>query len=178
MPRLFVGLEPDAEARARIWRWAAELAEVCPGRYYEKELYHVTVLFLGGVGAERLPALERRLCGLSGVPFTLALGEAACFKGGRVLYAGVRPCPPLMDLAVRVRSALSDFLPPDAEEGYVPHLTLARHAQGCGGAPLPPEISFPVRHFTLFESTRVDDRLAYLPLRRFPLAGEEGAAHA
>ena len=53
------------------------------------------------------------------------------------------------------------------EEGeYRPHITLARQVKTDVPPTEVPSITFPVRHATLFESTRVDGALTYLPLYR------------
>ena len=176
MPRLFVGLEPDGASRRALGEWAKAVAKVCPGRYYDAGLYHVTLCFLGQVQEERMGDLRALLSALRfGPTFPLRVGPAGSFKQGRVVFASVQtPCPELMALQKEIARLLADDLPrEERERPYTPHITLCRHGTGCQGAPLPPDIAWTVRAFTLFESTRVEGRLAYVPLLRVPLQGAE-----
>lgn len=168
--RLFVGIELDAAAREAVRLWADGLQERIPGRYYAPDLYHITLCFLGQTARSALPLIERAMRAAYQAPFELTLNCLGSFKGGRILYAGVDECPPLRALQTCLADSLRAegfSLPP---EEYVPHLTLARHASGPS-EPLPaPRTLLRVEKITLFESARLDDRLCYTPLLRWPEA--------
>lgn len=168
--RLFVGIELDGATREAVRLWADGLRERIPGRYYAPDLYHVTLCFLGQTARSTLPLIEHAMRAAYQSPFELALNRLGSFKGGRILYAGVEECPPLHALQARLAEALraEGFSLP--QEEYVPHLTLARHAQSPSEPLSAPRTLLRVERITLFESARLDDRLCYTPLLRWPEA--------
>ncbi len=168
--RMFVGIEPDASAREALAQWAGVLQTTLCGRYYDADLYHLTLSFLGQVAEDRLDALKACLEALHMEAFSVAVCGADTFKNGSILYAALcEPNEPLFRLQAALAKALRQAGFPLEDTPYIPHITLARHAAGCQGAPLPPRISFRARAVTLFESTRVDGRLVYRPIFRVPL---------
>ena len=166
--RLFIGLEPDEASRRKLKTWSDELQTVLSGRFYEAGLYHVTLAFLGQTDRTKIPLLAG-LLHRAASPFEVEVDRLDAFKDGKILYAGVVPSPELMRLQQDLAGSLRDagFSLEDAP--YIPHITLARHGGGFT-QPLPaPDIHFTATAVTLFESTRMQDRLCYLPLVRVPL---------
>jgi 2'-5' RNA ligase len=131
--RLFVALEvPDG------WRDAArattdaimdaagiELRRVDPARM------HLTLRFLGEVADEHVPALRAALANHAPpVDFELSLGAAGTFgppARTSVVWLGVDgDLQALHALVVRIEAAVGQAGLPPSEEGFTPHLTLAR----------------------------------------------------
>ena len=170
--RLFVGIELDEATRRTLQAWARALEREISGRYYAPDLYHVTLCFLGQTDLGRLPAIARAMEAAFRGPFSVRLGELGAFKGGSVLYAGLRDCTELTRLAARLRDGLraEGFAMP--KEPYVPHVTLARHARGFERPQSAPDGAFRVERIALFESARVDGRLCYTPRFRIPAEAE------
>ena len=173
--RLFIGLEPDDAARQALERWAEELKKRLGGRFYRPDMYHVTLAFLGQVERERIPLLTHFMQRCALPPFEVSVDRLDAFKQGKILFAGVSACPELMrlqeNLAARLRG--EGFALEDAP--YVPHITLARQGSGFEQPLSAPEIRFTAAAVTLFESTRVQDRLCYLPLARVRLSAGRNA---
>ena len=165
--RLFLGLELNDEARRALdeTRRALQSAGVI-GKFHAAPLYHLTLVFLGNLSTQTLPALKEVMHSVPYAPFGLTLSALGTFKNGSILWAGVKESPALMEYRRRLAQALreADFA---FEEGeYRPHITLARQVKTAPPAIEIPEITFPARHATLFESTRINGALTYLPIYR------------
>lgn len=120
--RLFVGLRPSDEFRARLSVLQSRLLDAgVAARYLEPSNLHLTLAFIGewpenisGI----LPSLER--------PFTLALSRIGLFTEAKVIWAGVENSDDLNRLAERVRFCLSEAGIPFDPKPFVPHITLGR----------------------------------------------------
>ena len=135
--RLFVGLAPPAAVLDHLDAACAPF-RLARGdlRWTSRELWHVTLAFLGEVSEETLgrlaPGLERaagRHCA-----FSLSVAGAGAFANpvrANVLWSGMSgDRPALADLAETVSAAAARVgigaTPPDAHRRFTPHLTLAR----------------------------------------------------
>jgi phosphoserine aminotransferase len=133
--RLFVGLAPpaavldDLDAACAPFRLARDDL-----RWTSRELWHVTLAFLGEVSEETVSRLSPRLERAAGRHrvFTLRVAGAGAFPGpGRanVLWSGVSGNRrALAELAMSVSAAgrRAGAIGPDADRRFTPHLTLAR----------------------------------------------------
>ena len=103
-------------------------------RWTGRELWHLTLAFLGEVGEESLPRLMPWLERAAGrkPTFTLSVAGGGAFSNparANVLWSGLSgDSPALTELAATVAAAAraADIVPPDASRGFTPHLTLAR----------------------------------------------------
>jgi 2'-5' RNA ligase len=175
--RLFFALQPGPQARARLHRLAVELAACQASRIVPAANLHLTLLFIGQVGPERIEALARaaRRATASAAPMTLAIARIGWFRQAGVVWAGPAMAPnglvALRDaLAAECRTA---GLPHDSRP-LLPHLTLLRKAR-CAPDParesLAPPIPMRVGRLTLMRSLGDDGGVRYLPLAAWPLAG-------
>lgn len=165
--RLFLGLELDDASRHALSLVCDELtARNLRGKFYTPDRYHLTLCFLGNTPVSRIPELQEVMDSVPCPPFSLTLSDLGTFKNGSILWAGVKHCDILHEYRARLADALRNALFPVEEGEYHPHITLARQFK----SPMPsidvPSVSFPVQHATLFESTRINDVLTYLPLYR------------
>jgi 2'-5' RNA ligase len=141
--RLFTALLPPPGACAGLAELVTGTLRKRPGaealRWTEPGGWHVTLAFLGEVGAERLPALEARLARAAGRhgPYELRLAGGGRF-GERALWAGVAGATrEVGHLAASVRAAARRAGIEVGEESFRAHLTLARaRAGGRAGADL------------------------------------------
>ncbi len=133
--RLFVGLAPpaavldDLDAVCAPFRLARDDL-----RWTSRDLWHVTLAFLGEVSQETLarlaPGLER--AARRHRPFTLSVAGAGSFANpvrANVLWSGMSgDRRALAGLAETVSAAArgAGATPPDAYRVFTPHLTLAR----------------------------------------------------
>lgn len=165
--RLFIGLELNDQARKTLDVFRRELLSTVTGKLTPPSLYHLTLCFLGQTPRERIPDLCALIDQVKKQPFPLSLGELGTFKNGSILWIGIEePSPQLYELQRSLSGAL-DMAGFRVEKGaYAPHITLGRQVKLPKKLPGPPKASFQVTGVTLFESTRSDGRLVYLPLYR------------
>lgn len=133
--RLFVALVPPEPALDDLEAACAPL-RVSPGdlRWTGRELRHITLAFLGEVGADRLPALLPRLSRAAGrhQAFGLSIAGGGAFPGparATVLWSGLAgDRKALGELAMSVAAGARRAGAPAPDEGrrYRPHVTLAR----------------------------------------------------
>ena len=165
--RLFLGLELNNDTRRALDGVRRELQSAgIIGKFHAASLYHLTLVFLGSTPVSLLPTIERIMSRVPAAPFELTLSGLGTFKNGSILWAGVQESSSLTDYQKQLSGALRNAGFPLEEAGYSPHITLARQVKTAVPAIEIPQITFPVRHATLFESTRAEGRTAYLPIYR------------
>ncbi len=150
--RLFVALWPDDGVRAQLathanqWHWPAGC------RRYDSADWHVTLHFLGAVASGRIDALVAAAAAPV-APFELVLDQPGLWpRGLAVLRASVFP-EPLRDLHERLGQALSGFGFALDPRPYVPHVTLARHAEAALAPTACAPVRWQVKRFALVLST-------------------------
>lgn len=163
--RLFIGVAPDEAARFALQESASILRGLVPGRYADASLYHLTLAFLGEQGRAAMPSIQQamRVAAADSAPFSLTLGRLGAFD--TILWRGAEKRDELSGLAASLRQHLRATGVDFDTKPFCPHITLARKTRILPhqlDTPLP-GASFVVDRLILFESTRVQDRLAYLP---------------
>ncbi|MBS3125867.1 RNA 2',3'-cyclic phosphodiesterase [Candidatus Woesearchaeota archaeon] len=124
--------------------------------------FHLTLKFLGEVGNDKLAPLKEKLSLVSFTPFDLQLDAVGVFPDTdhlRVIWAGVTPHQPVVELQQQIDAALSGLFPKD--DRFHPHITLARVAfvkdkvryNDVLKNVTVNKLSFPVNRFDLMEST-------------------------
>ncbi|MGH3278433.1 MAG: RNA 2',3'-cyclic phosphodiesterase [Trebonia sp.] len=148
--RLFVGLAPPAAALDHL---NAACAPFRPSRddlrWTSRELWHVTLAFLGEVGTEGLARLLPRLerAARRHLAFSLSLAGAGAFPGparANVLWSGLSgDRKALGELAMSVSAGARRAGTPVPDEGrrYRPHVTLARCRAPADVRPIVSELS-------------------------------------
>ncbi|PWJ54211.1 2'-5' RNA ligase [Quadrisphaera granulorum] len=133
--RLFVSLEPPAEALQQVAEAVTELGHVPGVRWSPPSRWHVTLAFLGELDDDVVDPLVPllRWAAASTGPVRLRLSGAGCF-GSSVLWTGVAgDLERLSALAAAVARAARAGGVALEERPYRPHVTLAR-ATGRGGS--------------------------------------------
>lgn len=179
-----MAIDLTAELKAALAELQDRLRRLWPGasvRWVDPAGIHLTLKFLGEVGADRLEAivgaLERGTAGVE--PFELKIGGLGFFPGpnrARVVWVGVRePTGRLAKLQRQVEAGLEPLgFAPEGRE-FVPHLTLGR-LKTPAGLP-PPDADWadrPLGRMTVREVVLMESRLspagaAYRLVRAFPL---------
>ncbi|MGA2532051.1 MAG: RNA 2',3'-cyclic phosphodiesterase [Candidatus Aminicenantales bacterium] len=165
--RSFIAIDLEPEIKRTLQDLIQKLKKTgADVRWVSLQGMHLTLKFLGEVGADSMPAVEAVLkLAASGHPgFPLALHGTGAFPGSqnpRVLWAGITEEPELMGLQEDIDLGLEMEGYPKEQRAFHPHLTLGRvrSPSGIRAAVLElekyREVSFgemTVRKVALFES--------------------------
>jgi 2'-5' RNA ligase len=168
--RLFLALWPDAEVRRRLQALLDRDLPVRGGRPEPLANLHVTLVFIGGVAADRVAAIERAAAGVSGMAFDLILDRVGYWGRPRILWLGPRSIPPALFALVReLRAALEGCGMPPETRPYLPHMTLARKVMRAPGTIAGP-LSWRVETYSLLESVPSGQGRVYRELTAWPLS--------
>lgn len=132
--RAFVAIELPEEVRMYLAKIQSSLRQMLAPvvRWVEPQGVHLTLKFLGGVEASRLPKLEGCVAGATGDshPFSLTVEGLGCFPNRqqpRVLWVGLQgQLEQLVQLQRAVETALRPMGFPSEDRAFSPHLTLGR----------------------------------------------------
>ncbi len=133
--RLFIGLAPPAAALDDLDAACAPLRQGREDlRWTSRELWHVTLAFLGEVSEDRLDRLLPRLerAARRHLVFGLSLAGAGAFPSqarANVLWSGLsgdRKALGELAMSVSAGARRAGAPPPDEGRRYRPHVTLAR----------------------------------------------------
>ncbi len=176
--RVFVGLELPEPVKASL----LALRRTLPGaRWQQPHQLHLTLRFIGELGADRLPELVTVLSERPESPFWLRLQGVGTFGSlawPRVLWVGAQPETSLVTAHECLNRQLAPLGWGPEGKHFRPHVTLARF----GRSPSPVggyigEVSdyrspdFRVDAITLFCSRRYPQGVRYEVLHRFPCRG-------
>jgi 2'-5' RNA ligase len=167
--RLFFALWPASDLQDRLAAWANKVAG--RGRAMRRENIHLTLAFLGATDAALIPDLIALAAGVRFAPVRLPLDRIGYWKHNRIIWCGAGEEPqPLaalvMDLRARLDAAGIRYDP----KPFVSHVTLVRNAAGLLATPVWIPLVWEANDFALVGSTRVEGRVIYQLLRRFPAA--------
>lgn len=175
MLRLFVALQLPQEVRARL---TGLMGGVPGARWQTDDQLHLTLRFIGEVHEDQAEDIDSALQQVRLAPFDVAVQGVGLFgtlKKPRILWAGLSPADPLVQLNQKIEGALGRAGVPPAERKYMPHITLARFKgpvhrldrflSDYGDLFIPP---WRVDHMTLFESHLAHTGAIYHPLAHYP----------
>lgn len=149
--RLFLALWPGPSVRLRLaaardqWQWQASAAPV------RDERLHLTLHFMGEVPAAAVPGLMDNLV-LPHPACELVLDRAAVWRNGCAVLESSRLPPRLASLHQALALALQAQGQAVDARALRPHVTLARHAEGCTPPVDVAPVRWPVRGYVLVRS--------------------------
>lgn len=162
--RLFIGIRPSDDVRRALVRTQDFLSRRgVSGAYLTPENLHMTLAYIG-----EYPEAEAVLRAMNEVrfdPFEITLDHIGTFRNS-IIWGGTAPCEPLEKLAKGLRDELDRADIPFDHAGFVPHFTLARHAdfsRGLPSAEIAPA-SMTVGRTVLFRSDRGENGMVYTPI--------------
>ena len=163
--RLFIASWPDEVTRSAVMRGAREVLAAAGGRRLDAAGLHVTLAFLGSVGANRVEEVAAAMRSVRSEPFDYCFDTLASWPGARVLALTQHDAPPA---AVRLVERLWAVLEPlgfvPERRPHRPHVTLARKIAGPPIRQVIPPIGWPVRDIFLVESRSSPDGSVYEPI--------------
>ena len=138
--RIFIGIDLDAEVRARIARFMEGAEGFAPdARWVRPESLHVTLKFIGEQPPERVEAITERLRRVESSRFEIRIRGYGFFptaNAPRVFWIGIDAGPQLAELAESIDIATAELGIPREDRPFSPHLTLARAGAGrSSGSP-------------------------------------------
>jgi RNA 2',3'-cyclic 3'-phosphodiesterase len=165
--RLFFALWPESDLQAKLAAWAKRAAG--RGRAMRRENIHLTLAFLGATEAALVPDLAALAAGVRFAPIRLPLDRVGYWKHNRIIWCGAGEEPQALaalveDLRARLAAAGIRYDP----KPFVSHVTLVRAAAGLPEDQTWIPLVWEAGDFALVSSTRVEGRVAYQVLQRFP----------
>jgi len=165
--RLFFALWPESDLQAKLASWAKQVAG--RGRAMRSENLHLTLAFLGATEAALLPDLIALASGVHFSTIRLPLDRAGYWKHNRIIWCGASEEPSaLVSLVEDLRARLDAGGIHYDRKPFVSHITLVRDAAGLSAVPAWHPLVWEARDFALVGSTRVEGRVTYQVLQRFP----------
>lgn len=167
MVRLFFALWPSDELQGELAAWAHQAAG--KGRAMRRENIHLTLAFLGATDPELLPMLVERARAVRFAPIRLMLDRVGYWRHNRIIWCGTDNEPQaLTALVADLRAGLGGAGIRYDPKPFVTHLTLVREATGLPRTPAWVPLVWEARDFVLVSSVRVEGRISYQVMRRFP----------
>lgn len=170
--RVFFALWPGPRQRAAVAGWQASLRELCSGKPTRPDNLHATLVFVGGVPAQRLEALKLAAQEVNGRQFELAFDQARYWGHNHIVHAAPSAVPAELDRLVEdlQQSLRRHGFSFDSHSRYRPHITLLRHARWRNAAlPRMQPSLWRMDHFALVQSVSGPDGVNYQVIAAFPL---------
>lgn len=155
--RVFFALWPDADVAARLHAIALQRHAVLGGRVMREDSLHATLVFIGDVSPQCLPALQSAAAETQAHEFSMTLDESGCWRHNHIAYLGMRQIPESLrglqsSLAEKLRKAgfILETRP------FSPHVTLLRKAECADSGkenPAAEPVAWTVRDFVLVKSS-------------------------
>lgn len=171
--RLFIGIAFEEPVKKQIKEIQNRIRhKIERANFTNPDNFHLTVSFIGET--DRISDIRKltKTVAQKHSPFSLNITAAGSFRKGNreILWVGSEPEKRLTDLAADMAQTLTENVFSVDRRPIVPHITLAREAIVADKTEtvfIPIEVE--VNSLTLFQSTRINGKLTYLPLFRWPL---------
>lgn len=177
--RTFIALEIPYQLREDLASAARVLQASVRGKYVPRENYHLTLAFPGEVPQtmlELVQGLMDQAVAQTAEYYDIKLQPDGLGSFGRnnnaTLWMGFAKDPALMELAEHLRDQINKAGFFTDKKAFLPHVTLARHAQLTAGELAGIPFPEPARgeYLTLFKSDLDPSGATYEPLYSIPLS--------
>ncbi|NLM48414.1 MAG: RNA 2',3'-cyclic phosphodiesterase [Epulopiscium sp.] len=174
--RVFVAIDFDNKLKAYLKEKQNELKTYCTkGNFTHEENFHLTIVFIGEVKPEQIPEIEKVMDNAAGQSegFTLKLSHFDYFKrqDEYLPWIGLDgDLTSLNDLYRKLHSKLKVLGFSLEERDLKAHITLGRRVKFSEPVQIIKKnfiidpITVPVTSIVLMESSRVNNKLTYIPL--------------
>jgi len=168
--RVFFALWPDEATANRLHHAGKQLHAVCGGRLVQRDMLHMTLLFLGNVPAHHIENLRAAAARVQGTAFTLHFDRWSCWQKKQIAWAGSnKPSLSLLTLAGQLAERLTEEGLPIELRDFVAHVTLLRKARGSAELPKFEPFAWPAQEFVLAESRLLPQGAQYKIIGRWRL---------
>lgn len=171
--RLFIGVELNREIKNELSLSIEHLKGLSQGNFSSSDNLHITLQFLGEKEKEEVAAISKAMKAANGFKtFSLCLNSAGRFErnGESIVWYGLSgETDRLSELHKLVCLSLEKTGISYDKSVFKPHITLARRIKtGISWEEVYSKISavkksFTVEKLVLFESTRINGKLTYVP---------------
>ncbi|GAA3551081.1 RNA 2',3'-cyclic phosphodiesterase [Zobellella aerophila] len=166
--RLFLAFPAD-QLRRPLLKLQDRLA--LPGRRIPPEQFHLTLRFLGELGAAQQAQVEQMVDRLPLVAFSLELDKLGCFGRAKVLWLGPTQIPePLITLAGQAELGIQELGLDASRTGFHPHISLFRHTSSASRLPALPPIHYQPDRLVLYASQTTREGPSYESVHSWKLA--------
>lgn len=166
--RLFFALSPDTQVRQALQAVGRRVVDG-GGRPVHADDLHMTLVFLGQVGDERLPDIQAVADGISMAPFDLCIDRFGWWKRSGTLWCAPSQVPDVLPgLFSALQTGLADCGFPPERRPYRPHVTLVRKVIQEGSGTLDRPVTWPVNSFVLMASRTWGAPPRYRVLKKWP----------
>lgn len=167
--RLFFALWPDNETRQAVARVGQSIADK-EFKWVQAHNLHVTLVFLGHVGADTESLLKQSIADINAQPFTLTFDSLSYWTKPKILcLTSLQPTPQAaMMLADALAATAANCGLHTDTRPYTPHITLARHARHLPELKIEP-IVWRAEAFCLVESCTEPGGVRYKVRQQWPL---------
>lgn len=167
--RLFFAAWPDEPLQHSLHDLACRQQPLCGGRPVPLERIHLTLAFLGKLPLARVDELFDIAGAVAPPDIVLTLDRIGYWRGPQVVWAGAAKCPDgLTGWVAGLTAALRRSGFRTETRAFVPHVTLLRKARRAPPSPLPAEMVWPLKAYSLVESVSSAEGLRYRILQRWP----------
>jgi 2'-5' RNA ligase len=167
--RVFFALWPDPGVQSRLHGNGRELQRRLGGKLTREESVHLTLVFLGDVGLDRLDLLHEIAAAVDFEPFTLEVDSAGFWPHNQIAWLAPRSMPQsLLVLVEALRGGLMAAGFRVETRAYAAHITVVRKAQRRPFDPVVPPVEWPVEEFVLVRSTLDSGGSRYSAIGRWP----------
>jgi 2'-5' RNA ligase len=174
--RLFFALWPEADTARQLAHAASQLQLQGPARLVDGRNYHLTLAFVGEVGAKNLPDL-RRIGGMQRASCCNIVFKAVEYwPDPQVIVCAAEESPAaLQELSAELYRASSPYRrkPVVAPQRLRAHATLARKVAQAPVLPTLSSFTWPVHHFSLVSSDTSGTESVYTVVDTWPLLYEK-----
>jgi 2'-5' RNA ligase len=169
--RLFFALWPDEATRLELTR-LIKTFDAQAGKPVPAHNFHVTLVFLGNVDQAMIVEIKQRAADVIVKPFALIFERVNYWLQPKVLCLTCNTVPQqIVDLASKLESVARQCGLKTDIRPYIPHITLARHAQVSPNQVIKPMV-WCADAFCLVESINESEGVVYRVLQRWPLSKE------
>lgn len=168
--RVFFAIFPNEFVQKQLAHQAEILEPTCGGRQVRTQNFHLTLLFLGDVGTNRIAILQQTMKNISAKKFELSLDKICYWKRNQITYIQANQFPnELFFLVDSLKTALSEAGFLFDKYIYKPHVTLIRKATHSAEIDLPIPIKWEVNEWLLIQSKQTESGVDYIPLSQWNL---------
>jgi RNA 2',3'-cyclic 3'-phosphodiesterase len=167
--RVFFALWPGVGVQLQLLQHGRELHRLAGGRLTRPESIHLTLVFLGDIGVDRLEDVRAAGAGAAFAPFELSIDSAGCWNHNRVAWLAPRATPaPLQALVDGLEARLQQAGFRFDARAYAPHITVIRKAH-CGRIDIPiAPVEWRIEDFVLVRAQLDSEGSRYTVIGRWP----------